>query len=309
MNIFIKAVALQLLFTPPLQAAIKVSTDTILIKNIVVAVIDTGVDLSNEKFKHFLWENPGEVGLDSLGNDRRTNNIDDDGNGYIDDVNGWNFVDNNSNLKDHFGHGTHVSGLILGQDQSVISKNVKLMILKYYDTPKNKKQTPFEFSKKALNYAIKNNANIINYSGGGTLSDAEEYQILKKAESKNIIIIAAAGNEGISLEKSPYYPASYALRNIIGVGSKGPTNDKSSWSNYDKNTLFAPGENLISDLPEGKKGKMSGTSQATAWLTGFIIKNNLVPSTMNATARNEIVVAVAKLEKGLSKSVVSQIPW
>ena len=87
----------------------------------IVAVIDTGVDINHPILRDQIWSNPGETGLDKYGRDRSNNNIDDDMNGFIDDVHGWNFLANNNDLSDHIGHGTHVSGIIVSQ-----SKNLKI---------------------------------------------------------------------------------------------------------------------------------------------------------------------------------------
>lgn len=240
-----------------------------------IAIIDTGLDIKNKVFQPFLWKNPGESGLDLFGNEKGSNLIDDDHNGYVDDVHGWNFVQNNNLIEDNYGHGTHVTGVILQQIKLNSEGSAHFMILKYYDSPKNTTQTPFEFSKKALKYAIQNGANIINYSGGGKLSDKEEEFLILEAEKKGILLISAAGNEGQLLDQFPYFPSSYPLKNILKIGSFNEKRSKSIWSNFDKDTIFAPGENLVSFLPHSKTGSMSGTSQATAWVTGFVIRKKM----------------------------------
>ena len=111
------------------------SNEKIEIKNTVVAILDTGIDKNHPALKSTLWTNTGETGLDKSGRDKATNGIDDDKNGFVDDVHGWNFAGNNSNLKDEHGHGTHIAGLIAGDSAqfSGIAPGTKIMILKYFD--------------------------------------------------------------------------------------------------------------------------------------------------------------------------------
>ena len=147
-------------------------------KDILVAVIDTGVDNNHEDLKENLWRNPGETGLDKNGKDKASNGIDDDKNGYIDDVNGWNFVSNNNELTDNHGHGTHIAGIIgalAGNQKGIsgIAPDVSLMIIKYYD-PKVTNTDNLKNTINSINYAIKMGAHIINYSGGGTDFSQEE---------------------------------------------------------------------------------------------------------------------------------------
>ena len=107
-------------------------------RSIVVAIIDTGCDVHHEDLANNIWTNPGESGLDSQGRDKSHNGIDDDGNGFIDDVHGWNFVANNGDLSDNHGHGTHIAGIVGaegGNNKGIIgiAPKVSLMILKYYE--------------------------------------------------------------------------------------------------------------------------------------------------------------------------------
>lgn len=246
-------------------------------KDIVVAVIDTGIDEKHRDLVENLWVNPGESGLDKNGRDKASNGIDDDGNGLVDDVHGWNFVGNNPSLVDNHGHGTHIAGIIgarggNGFGISGVAPHVSLMILKYYD-PKSSNSNNLKNTVEAIKYAVKMHANIINYSGGGTDYSAEEYAAVKDAQKAGILFVAAAGNERSNSDESGkhYYPADYELSNIISVTavSKEDTKVLAS-SNYGVRTvdIAAPGENIYSTLPGGGFGLMTGTSQATAFVTG-----------------------------------------
>jgi thermitase len=246
-------------------------------KDIVIAVIDTGIDVNHRDLADNLWRNPGEMGLDAQGRDKATNGIDDDGNGFVDDVHGWNFVHNDHKLTDNHGHGTHIAGIIGAKGGnnfgiSGVAPNVSLMILKYYD-PKASNTNNLKNTINAIRYAIKMKAHIINYSGGGTDYSAEEYEAVKEAERAGILFVAAAGNERSNTDESGkhYYPADYELSNIISVTAVNKDEIKVlPSSNYGVRTvdLAAPGENIYSALPNNSFGFMTGTSQATAFVTG-----------------------------------------
>ena len=278
-------------------------------KNITVAVIDTGVHLLHPCLTSNLWINPKEI---------PNNKIDDDKNGFVDDIHGWNFVKNNNNLQDRHGHGTHIAGLIASTGSTTanpnckvigVAPNVSLMILKYYDS--NNNENNIVNTIKSIEYAINNGANIINYSGGGPGSNQKEKTLIAKAADKNIIFISASGNNSTEIGKNvKYYPASYELPNIIYVQSENANNeiiDSSNWvtKDYRERKIYqtAPGEQIISTLPPRRYlrghllkklwrnlaqssdlkhdnyGFMTGTSQATAVATGVAaLVKSLYPS-------------------------------
>lgn len=246
-------------------------------RNIVVAVIDTGADIHHEDLEGNIWTNPGETGLDDKGRDKATNGIDDDGNGLTDDVHGWNFVSNNGILTDNHGHGTHIAGIIgakAGNNKGIsgIAPEVSLMILKYYD-PKIPGGDNLKNTIAAIHYAVDKGANIINYSGGGTEYSQEEKNAIMEAEKKGILFVAAAGNERSNSDQFKYYPADYGLSNIISVTAIDPSTEVLSSSNYGTETvdLAAPGQNILSCLPGNAYGYMTGTSQATAFVSGAAV--------------------------------------
>ncbi len=236
-------------------------------KETLVAVIDTGLDTHHQVLRENLWTNPGETGVDILGRDKSSNGVDDDGNGYIDDVHGWNFAGNNNDLSDNHGHGTHVAGIILN-----VAPKTGLMVLKYYD-PKASGEDNLTNTVKAIRYAIKMNAKIINYSGGGTTKFPDEELAIREARQKGILIVAAAGNERTNSDINGFYPADYGLSNIISVTAVDENRKVLPSSNYGIGTvdIAAPGKNIVSTLPGGKFGTMTGTSQATAFVTGTAV--------------------------------------
>ena len=257
-------------------------------KEIIVAVIDTGIDVNHRDLAENLWENPGETGVVDTAEcrknkvaaqcDKSNNGIDDDANGFIDDVHGWDFVHNGNALTDNHGHGTHIAGIIGARggnsyaDVSGVAPHVSLMILKYYD-PKSSNSNNLRNTIQAIRYAIKMKARIINYSGGGTDYSAEEFAAVKDAEKAGILFVAAAGNEKSNSDEAGkhYYPADYGLSNIISVTAVNREENKVlPSSNYGVRTvdIAAPGENIYSTLPNNSFGLMTGTSQATAFVSG-----------------------------------------
>jgi subtilisin family serine protease len=246
-------------------------------KDIVVAVIDTGIDEHHEDLDKNLWLNPGETGKDAQGRNKATNGVDDDGNGFVDDVHGWNFVSNNNKLDDNHGHGTHIAGIIgaeagNGKGITGIAPEVSIMVLKYYD-PKVPNTDNLKNTVAAIKYAVKMGAKVINYSGGGTEFSQEEHDAVQEAEKAGILFVAAAGNERSNSDQHHYYPADYKLSNIISVTAIDPSIQVLNSSNYGVETvdIAAPGQNILSCLPGNSYGYMTGTSQATAFVTGAAV--------------------------------------
>ena len=222
-------------------------------RNIIVAVIDTGIDSNHKDLTKNIWH-------DAKG-----------------PVYGWNFVSNKPNPNDEHGHGTHVSGIIGAianpkMGVSGVAHQVSIMAVKYY-ADRNPGAVNLQNTIKAINYAIEHNARIINYSGGGPEFSYEEYMAIKKAQAAGILFVAAAGNEHQNVDDTDYayYPSSYHLSNIISVAATDINNNLLSSSNWGKTKVdvAAPGENIYSTLPNGRYGYMTGTSQATAFVTGL----------------------------------------
>jgi subtilisin family serine protease len=225
-------------------------------RNVVVAVIDTGVDFSHEALSPNQWHDP---------------------NAGDQAVFGWNFVTNRPNPIDDHGHGTHVAGIIGAINQprigvSGVAPRVSIMAVKYYSDA-NSGAVNLANTVKAINYAVDHGANIINYSGGGPEFSEEEYMAIKRAEARGVLFVAAAGNEHQDTDKveNYYYPSAYRLSNIISVAATYPNNRLLSSSNWGKKKVdvAAPGEGIFSTLPGGRFGVMTGTSQATAFVSGL----------------------------------------
>jgi thermitase len=225
-------------------------------RNIVVAVIDTGVDFSHEALSPNQWRDPAYP-----------NQM----------VFGWNFVTNRPNPIDDHGHGTHVAGILGAATQpssgvSGVAPRVSIMAVKYY-SENNSGAVNLANTVKAINYAVDHGARIINYSGGGPEFSEEEYLAIKRAEARGVLFVAAAGNERQDTDKveNYYYPSAYRLSNIISVAATDQDNRLLSSSNWGKKKVdvAAPGESIYSTLPGGRYGTMTGTSQATAFVSGL----------------------------------------
>ncbi|MCB0412312.1 MAG: S8 family serine peptidase, partial [Bdellovibrionales bacterium] len=168
----------------------------------------------------------------------------------------------------------HIAGIIgaEGRDGTGIvgvSPKVSIMALKYYD-PHGSGINNLLNTVKAIRYAVAMGANIINYSGGGLEPSEDERKALAEAEKKGILVVAAAGNERSNSDVHAYYPANYPLTNIISVTAIDKETKVLPSSNFGEYSvdLAAPGNEIYSTLPGGKYGYMTGTSQATAFVTG-----------------------------------------
>ncbi len=223
---------------------------------IIVAVIDTGIDPDHKNLKANIWRDP-------KAKDKH--------------IFGWNFVTNSPNPRDDHGHGTHVAGIIgaIADPKTGVAgvvHRVQIMPVKYYSDA-NPGSVNLKNTVRAINYAVQNGARVINYSGGGPEFSEEEYLAIKKAEAAGVLFVAAAGNErqDTDLVENYYYPSAYRLTNIISVAATDINNNLLKSSNWGKNKVdvAAPGENIYSTLPNGRFGYMSGTSQATAFVSGL----------------------------------------
>ncbi len=240
-------------------------------EQVLVAVIDTGIDSSHPDLKASIWVNVGETGLDEFGRDKATNGIDDDGNGFVDDVEGYDFASRQAQVQDEHGHGTHIAGILVKE-----APGVRIMNLKYF-RPGISGTEALKNSLAAMRYAIAMKADIINYSGGGTSPSAEEIAVLTEASRKGILVVAAAGNEASNSESQPFYPANYRLPNILSVTAINESVRGDEWvptSNFGTRSVAvaAQGKDVKSTLPGGRYGRMTGTSQATAFVTAGAVR-------------------------------------
>jgi len=236
--------------------------------NMVVADIDTGLDMTHPDIAANVYTNPGEIA---------GNGIDDDGNGFIDDVHGWDFAHNDNDPSDSDtlcgGHGTHTAGTIgavgnNGAGVSGVNWSVKIMPLKvfkvFFGTQCSATSTAIV---NAINYAADMGVRVSNNSYGGAPFNQVEKDAIKASKS---LFVAAAGNDGVDTDVTSHYPSSYRLPNIISVAATDSHDALAVFSNFGLTSvdLGAPGVGILSTLPGGTYGMMSGTSMAAPHVTG-----------------------------------------
>ncbi len=233
--------------------------------SLTIAVLDSGIDFSHPDLSGRIWTNPREV----VGN-----GVDDDGNGYIDDIRGWNFVANTNNPSDDRGHGTHVSGTLVaafnnstGVAGVVGPAGIRVMPLKFLD---NNGSGYTSNAVKALDYATNNGAFLSNNSWGGTSFSQALYDAINRNNQRGGLVVAAAGNNNTNTDSTPYYPQGYDLPNVMSVASINAADALSSFSNFGGSSvdLAAPGEKILSTVPGGGYALYSGTSMATPHVAG-----------------------------------------
>lgn len=229
---------------------------------IIVAVIDTGVDWDHPDLAANMWVNADEI---------PGNGVDDDANGFVDDVYGYDFVNNDGNPDDDNSHGTHCAGTIgaIGNNNLGVvgvSWNVKIMALKFLSSGGS---GSISAAISCVQYAVANGAHITSNSwGGGGYSQAMA-DAITAANNAGQLFIAAAGNSNSNNDVSAHYPSSYAHSNVIAVAATDRTDARSSFSSYGATSvdIGAPGSSIFSTVPGGY-GTKSGTSMATPHVSG-----------------------------------------
>lgn len=236
--------------------------------SVVVAVIDTGVDYTHEDLKDNIWVNTKEI---------PGNGIDDDGNGYIDDVYGVDLETGRDSGMDDNGHGTHVAGIIAASNNHIgvvgLAYNVKLMPIKAGMASGFFNQSQIA---KGILYAYNNGADVINMSFGGSASTIAVQDALETAYTR-CVLVAAAGNDGAPNEgllARPTYPA--ALSYVMGVMSVDMRGVESGFTNYDvkkynsvEYEVYAPGSQILSTIPGNRYATWSGTSMAAPYVSAM----------------------------------------
>lgn len=269
-------------------------------KKVVVAVIDTGIDWNHPDLKNQMWTNKGEIPGDG---------IDNDGNGYIDDVHGWNASANNGSPMDGNAHGTHCAGTIGAEHNNGIGvagvmADVELMAVKFLT---DSGSGSLADAIKAIDYATKMNVDIMSNSwGGGGFSQALEDSI-KRANEKGIVFTAAAGNDGTNNDSAPHYPSNYQVDNVISVASHTAQDNLSSFSCYGRNTVHvaAPGSNILSTTPNNQYKVFSGTSMATPHVTGVVGLLIAQEGRINPKALRERLIKTSTPAAGYRRKVVA----
>ncbi|NBW81414.1 hypothetical protein EBR21_06635 [bacterium] len=255
-------------------------------EQVVVADIDTGFDYNHEDLINNIWRNTKEIPGDG---------IDNDGNGFVDDVVGWDFVNKDSLPWDDNGHGTHTSGSIgatggNGVGTSGVAPHVRLMGLKFLSGDGSGST---EDAVRAINYAVQNGASILSNSWGGDEYSKALEDAISAAAAKNIVFVAAAGNDGTNNDTLPMYPAAYNLPNVIAVAASDSDDHLVDYSNYGANSvhIVAPGDRVFSTVPGNKYEVNSGTSMACPHVAGAAALLRSFKPTLSAVEIKRILMA------------------
>lgn len=237
----------------------------------VVAVIDTGVDISHQDLRDNVWTNPDEIA---------GNNKDDDYNGYVDDINGWDFLNDDNTVYDSAAddaHGTHVAGTIAakgnnGSGVTGVNWQAKILPIKFLGPNGGTSSDAI----KALDYAVSNGVKISNNSWGGFSFSVAMLDALRRAEAAGHVFVASAGNKGANTDVNPHYPSGYDLPNVISVAATDSSDSLATFSsnngssNYGATSvdLAAPGDHILSTVPGNTYAYYEGTSMAAPHVTG-----------------------------------------
>ncbi|HEX2945292.1 MAG TPA: S8 family serine peptidase [Clostridia bacterium] len=265
--------------------------------NLLVGVLDTGIDINHTDLNSNIYNNNGEIS---------GNNIDDDGNGFKDDVNGWDFVNNDNSVFDSSTedeHATHVAGIIAAKEDSLgvigVAPNVKVIPLKFI---KGEEGGYTSDAIEAIEYAKAMGIKVINCSWG---SEVPDQLLMEEMRDSGILFICAAGNNGF-WQSSPFYPACFDIPNIISVAAVDSDGNRAYFSNYGPDVdVAAPGMQIFSTLPGNSYASMSGTSMAAPFVTGIaaLIKS-ADPTITNDEIKNRIISSVM-VSDNLKENIVN----
>jgi subtilisin family serine protease len=230
----------------------------------IVAVIDTGVDTTHPDLKENLWVNNRE--------EKGKKNQDDEGDGYVDDVYGWNFVNDSGDVTDDHGHGTAMAGIIAaqgnnGQGMSGVMWKASVMTLKALDSTGS---GAISDVVEAMDFAATHGASVINCSFG---TDAYSYALLdaiQRVSSYGVLVVASAGNDGRDITNNPYYPAGYTVGNLISVAATSNGDQLAAFSNWSPTLvqIAAPGVGVLTTAPGGQYVTATGTSASAPLVAG-----------------------------------------
>ena len=280
--------------------------------DLVVGVIDTGIDLSHPDLAPNAWVNPREID---------GNNIDDDGDGYVDDMNGWNFYNNSNEVykeRNEDLHGTHVAGTIGAVGNNAmgvagVAWHVKLMSLKFLGGKDGKGSTGNAI--KAINYAIDQkergvNIGVLNASWGGGGDSLALREAIAAAGEAGIVFVCAAGNEGEDGDATDHFPSGYArdLPSCISVAAIDSSDQLASFSNYGHGSVSvaAPGYQILSTVPNRGYASISGTSMASPHVAGVAaLLLSKEPRLTPAEVKQRIIATAEPIPALVSKAVSS----
>ncbi len=269
----------------------------------IIAVIDTGVDTDHPDLQANLWVNTREI---------PNNGRDDDGNGVVDDVHGYDAYHDDGTPEDVNGHGTHCAGILgatgnNGRGITGVNWQTRIMPIKIFDKSRDKPKSSLSAMLRGVAYAGNNGARLTSNSWGGPT----RRQSLERAfSSSRAFHVMGAGNDSQDNDEKPFYPASYRTANSVSVAAVTSSGGLSSFSNYGSSSvdLAAPGSSIYSTLPGGRYGSRSGTSMATPHVTGVAgLLLSLAPGLSNGQLRSLLLRGVVPKTSLQGKTVTGGV--
>ena len=275
-------------------------------RDVIVGVIDTGIDYTHTDLAANMWVNPGEIA---------GNGIDDDANGFVDDVHGYDFANDDGDPFDDNGHGTHCAGTIGGVGNNGVGVagvnwEVSLMGLKFLDANGSGSTSD---AIQAVNYAtmMKNqygqNVRVTSNSWGGGGSSSAMRQAIESGAEAEIVFIAASGNDGMNNDTNPQYPASYTSDAVISVAATDRNDALANFSNYGATSvdIAAPGVGIVSTTPGNSYASFSGTSMATPHVAGAAALALAVDPTLTVSQLRSGLLGTVDAVAGLAGKTVT----
>lgn len=235
-------------------------------KEVKVAVIDTGIDYRHPDLKDNMWVNEAELNGEE--------GVDDDENGYVDDVYGYDFANQDGDPRDGHGHGTHCAGTIgavhdNSEGVAGVMGQVSLVAIKFLG---NDGSGTTEGAIEAIDYATKLDVDVMSNSWGGGEFDQLLHDAIVAAKEKGILFVAAAGNDNADNDRREHYPSNYDVENVVAVAAHNAQDILASFSNWGRKSVHvaAPGRNILSTVVDGGYAVYSGTSMATPHVSGAL---------------------------------------
>ncbi len=262
-------------------------------ESIIIAIVDSGVDYRNPDLRPALWENAGESA---------SNKQDDDLNGFIDDLIGWNFNEGNNLPWDDNGHGSFIAGLIAAQRNNSVGgvgvcPDCKLMAMRFMDEDG---MGDDEDANRAIKYAIENGASIINLSYAGEGYDRELHEMLQLAEEHDVLVVVAAGNDGSKNDGADIFPANHKMPNLITVGASTAESKWRTASNWSSTLVHvaAPGQRVWGPWNDLKWYSGSGTSFSAPIVAGVAGLIRSANPSLTADQTKEILIKTVRKVPG-----------
>lgn len=268
--------------------------------SVVVALIDTGVDYDHVDLQPNIHLNSAET---------PGNLIDDDGNGFIDDYYGYDFVNTDGAPRDDNEHGSHCAGIVGARGNNgagVVGANweVGILAVKVADADGNAYLSDIA---AGIEYAVDRGASVLSISLAASVSSSALNNAIQYAKTQDVLIVAAAGNESTNNDEVPSYPASSPSSNVVSVAATNSRDALASFSNFGATSvdLAAPGVNILSTVPGGQYRSLSGTSMATPLVAGVAGLMKAANGALSYSQIKQILISSVDKKRGLAGKVVS----